>query len=84
MEHLAHCRSSLFKVSTPFSAGIGFTIKGYSWIITSETLVRDNAYVVVESLSGARQQADIIYVDPLLNVALVDLPFDQVDEGLEL
>ena len=84
MEHLAQCRSSLFKVSTPFSAGIGFTIKGYNWIITSETLVRDNAYVVVESLSGERHQADIIYVDPLLNVAFIDLPFDQAGEGLEL
>ena len=73
----------LFRVSTPYSLGIGFKVEGYDWIITNENLVRGNHSVVVENLSGAISYAKIIYIDPLLDVAVLKLPFDDVEGGLK-
>ena len=66
MIDLNFTKNILFRVSTPYSLGIGFKVEGYDWIITNENLVRGNHSVVVENLSDAISYAKIIYIDPLL------------------
>ena len=69
-------KNFIFKVSTPHAIGLGFKLEGFNWIFTNEHLVRSNRDVVVETLDGQIAKAGIIYVDPLLDVAILHLPFD--------
>lgn len=84
MVNLNVSKNFLFRVSTPYSLGIGFKVKGFNWIITNENLVRGNHSVVVENLFGDIDYAKIIYIDPLLDVAVLKLPFDDIEGGFEL
>ena len=84
MTDLDFAQNVIFRVSTPYSQGIGFKVDGYDWILTNENLVRGNHSVVVEDLSGQISYAKIIYIDPLLDVALLKLPFENVEGGFQL
>ena len=84
MVNLNVSKNFLFRVSTPYSLGIGFKVKGFDWIITNENLVRGNHSVVVENLFGDIDYAKIIYIDPLLDVAVLKLPFEDIEGGFEL
>jgi serine protease Do len=84
MINLKFAEHTVFRVSTPYSLGIGFKVKGYDWIITNENLVRGNHSVVVEDLRGAIAYAKIIYIDPLLDVDILKLPFSDVEGGFQV
>jgi len=69
-------RDVVIQLATPYSTGTGFYLKEYDLIITNEHVVRNNKSVVINGEKFEKQLADIVYVDPLYDLAFLMAPKD--------
>ncbi len=77
-------RRAVVQIATPSNTGTGFYLYNYNVLITNEHVVRDNRKVVVDGLGVERQLVDVLYVDPLHDLAFLAVPSNHTLGKVEL
>ena len=72
------------RVSTPYSIGLGFKIKNFPWIFTNYHNIKGYKEVVLSSPTQRDVLASVIYIDPLLDIAIIKLPSSVYLEGFDM
>ncbi len=73
-EVIEQYRHIVVQIATPYSTGTGFLLGQKGIIATNEHVVRNNREVVVESEVLPRQCARVVFTDPRLDLAFVEVP----------
>lgn len=63
----------VMQIATPFGTGTGFMLKNNDIIITNEHVARGAKQVVVTSNNMEKQVANVVYLDPLADIAFLRL-----------
>ncbi len=67
-------REVVVQLATPYSTGTGFFLSKYNLIVTNEHVIRNNKSVVVDGEKFEKQLVQIVYVDPLYDLAFLMAP----------
>ncbi len=66
--------STIVQITTPYTIGTGFCISDPPLVATNEHIVRDNRNAIVDHPVSGRQVAQVVYLDPKRDLALLRLP----------
>ena len=80
----------IVQIATPYSTGTGFFLADQNLIITNEHIVRDNKEVVIQGEGWSRQLTDVLFIDPIHDIAFLkapaglDLPIIEIEQARAL
>lgn len=75
---------AVIQIATPYSTGTGFYLAEYDLIVTNEHVIRENLKVVIAGENIDKSIVDVIYVDPLYDLAFLAAPKGQQLGRVEL
>lgn len=81
---IEYYKNTVVQIATPFSTGTGFYSHKYKVIITNEHVVRDNKKVVVKGAEFDKYLAEVLYLDPIYDLALIQAPNEHAMPFLSL
>ena len=68
--------NAVIQIATPYSTGTGFYLSEFDLIVTNEHVVRENLKVVIAGENIEKAIVDVVYVDPLYDLAFLSTPDD--------
>ena len=66
--------NAVIQIATPYSTGTGFYLSEFDLIVTNEHVVRENLHVVLAGENIEKAIVDVLYVDPLYDLAFLAVP----------
>ncbi len=66
-----HAPHITIRLATPEAIGSGFYLKKYDVIVTAEHIIRGHDQIIIEGMDAPRQLAQVIFTDPLKDLALL-------------
>lgn len=76
--------NAIVRIITPWGLGTGFLLGDYEVIVTNRHVVQGCRQVVLASETFRKRIANVLYVDPLYDLAFVELPDNIAIGSLEL
>ncbi len=76
--------NAIVRIITPWGLGTGFQLGDYELIVTNRHVVQGCRQVVLASESFRKRIANVLYVDPLYDLAFIELPYELAIGSLEL
>lgn len=73
-EFLEVYKDVVVQLATPYSTGTGFYLEEYQLVVTNEHVVRDNRQVVLSGRCLDNLLADVVYLDPMFDLAFLSIP----------
>lgn len=73
-QHLETYKDVVVQLATPYSTGTGFYLEEYQLVVTNEHVVRDNRQVVLSGRCLDHLLADVVFLDPLFDLAFLRVP----------
>jgi serine protease Do len=77
-------RDVVIQIATPYSTGTGFYLKEHDLLVTNEHVIRGNRKVVVDGGTLNKSLVRVLYVDPLYDLAFLEVPEGIDMPGVEL
>lgn len=76
--------NAIVRIITPWGLGTGFQLGDYELIVTNRHVVQGCRQVVLASENFRKRIANVLYVDPLYDLAFIELPYELAIGSLEL
>lgn len=75
-------KGAIIQIATPYSTGTGFYLRDFKCIVTNEHVVRNNKEVVIQSRLLPKVLAQVCYLDPKYDLAVIRIPDGHHLEGI--
>lgn len=79
---IKECKKSIIQIATPYYTGTGFLAENTGFIITNEHVVTGNKRVTIRSQNEKPYWADVVYLDPVYDIAFLKIPDHFKHKGL--
>ncbi|MEO1435051.1 MAG: trypsin-like peptidase domain-containing protein [Bacteroidota bacterium] len=64
----------VIQIATPYSTGTGFFLRDHNLIVTNEHVIHENKEAIVTSNAFSKRIAQVMYVDPVHDLAFLHAP----------